>query len=586
MTDAPELSPAPATERPPAPETRPRVWPLLVVCAAQAVVVEGFSRWGTTNLHNAAGFGVVPGVAMILALLWWVALSRTPWRDRLAGAVLAAAALGAVVLSQNSPDMGGLLLLAALPWMTYGTAAVLLATWFLRWPLRRWALALLLIACAAGFCAQRVDSISAGLAPVTSWRWNATTAEQAGALALVTEQGRAEVPPVAGPGDWPAFRGPARDAVVAGENFSTDWAAAPPKELWRVPVGAGWSSFTAVGGYLFTQEQRGPHECVTCYDAKTGAVVWQHGVEALFEDGMGLGPRATPAYADGRIHTLGCTGVVLCLDAATGGVVWQRDLRQDAGTGQPSFGMSASPLVSRDLVLFFSGGSEGKHVTAYHRATGDIAWQAGHRAGGYASPHAAVVAGVPQILMVSDYGIQTFTPETGAPLWDHAWGIKTNPRCTQPVVVDGNGVFFGGTGNSGTRRINVSLNDSAWTVEEAWSSKQFRPYFNDGVLHKGLYYGFDGDRLACLDPATGKRRWAGERYNGQLLLVADMDMLLVIAESGDVVLLPATPEEPAEIARFHAITGKTWNYPLLLGGKLYVRNAQEAACFELPQAGK
>ncbi|HOC72202.1 MAG TPA: alcohol dehydrogenase, partial [Candidatus Hydrogenedentes bacterium] len=94
------------------------------------------------------------------------------------------------------------------------------------------------------------------------------------------------------------------------------------------------------------------------------------------------------------------------------------------------------------------------------------------------------------------------------------------------------------------------------------------------------------DRLACLDPATGKRRWAGERYNGQLLLVADMEMLLVIAESGDVILLPATPEKPEEIARFHAVTGKTWNYPLLSGGKLYVRNAQEAACFELPKAGK
>ena len=110
------------------------------------------------------------------------------------------------------------------------------------------------------------------------------------------------------------------------------------------------------------------------------------------------------------------------------------------------------------------------------------------------------------------------------------------------------------------------------------------PYFNNAVLHKGYCYGFDGERLACIDPETGERRWDGKMYGGQLLLFADMDMLLVLSEDGDVILVPATPESFSEAGSFKAIDGKTWNHPVAAWGKLFVRNSEEAACFELPAA--
>ena len=121
----------------------------------------------------------------------------------------------------------------------------------------------------------------------------------------------------------------------------------------------------------------------------------------------------------------------------------------------------------------------------------------------------------------------------------------------------------------------------ACEVTEEWNTKKYRPYFNDGVFHKGFCYGFDGDRLACIDLATGERKWDGKRYGGQLLLLVDMDILLVLSEAGDVALVQAVPERLNEVARFKAIHGKTWNHPTVANGRLFVRNADEAACFEL-----
>ena len=186
--------------------------------------------------------------------------------------------------------------------------------------------------------------------------------------------------------------------------------------------------------------------------------------------------------------------------------------------------------------------------------------------------------------ILPDARIAASDPETGIPLWEHLWKIKTNPRCVQPLVVDGQHIVLGATGTAGSRLLRIQKKDASWDIKEEWTTKAFRPYFNDCVSHKGYIYGFDGDRFACIDLKTGERRWEGKRYSGQLLLFPDMDTILVLSEAGDVVLIQATPERFNEIARFKALTGKTWNHPVVAHGKLFVRNAEEAACFELPIA--
>jgi len=538
-------------------------------------------RYGRTNIHNAIALGLVPGVAALLFLVWWLAASRARWRTRLAGLALVIAAIAGVVFSQSSIRMGGMLLAFSLPYFVYGVAGVLLLTVPLRPHLRERTLALAIIICAGIFCSMRVDSIGGDLFPVVSWRWEPTAGERSAALVEIDAQGIAEVPETPATSDWPDFLGHGRHNWVEGVRFSTDWSV-PPRELWRRDIGAGWSSFIAVGNYLFTQEQRGEEELVTCYRRDTGELVWMNRNTAHFEDGMGMGPRATPAFAGGRLYTQGVTGLLQCVDGATGQTIWKRDLKEDADRDIPGFGFSSSPLVAGEWVVVFTAGGEHKSVIAYDRATGNMVWSAGRDTNGYSSPHLAMLAGMPQVLMTNDYGMQSFNIGDGTVLWEHNWDIKINPRCVQAVVWRDEYVLFGGAGASGSRLLHVTREKENWNVSEKWTTRRFGPYFNNGVLYGDHYYGYDDKRLGCLCMETGERRWAGERYGGQLVFVKDMEILIILSEDGHIVLVRATPERFEEVTRFRALTSKTWNHPIIHRGRLYVRNAREAACFELP----
>lgn len=561
-------------------DSRPRVWPAVVIALVHVAAMALFARFGTTNIHNSIALGVVPSVALIVLSIWWFAWSGVSLRDRLLGCAFLIVAVGIVVFSQATVAMGGMLLARALPIITNGFVLMLVVTGPFRWQIRRWLLVVFLLLCSAVVAMMRVDSIGGDLYPILTWKWDPTVSQRSEKLGLLEIQQIARLPDMVSKEDWPAFRGANRDGRVEGIRFRLE-EVLPLREIWRRKIGSAWSSVIVIGDYLFTQEQRGQNELVCCYHADTGEPVWQNAHVAKFEDAMGTGPRATPAYADGRVFAIGGTGIFTCLDAQTGSTLWQRDLVQDGGGRIPEFGFSSSPLVLGEVVYAFTWGSEGKSLIAYHVDTGQPVWMAGTKTASYASPHLSVIHGEPQLLMVSNFGIQAFSPTSGHVLWEHPWGIKTNPRCTQPFTTDEEYVVFGATGTSGTKSLQIVKNDSSWHLNERWSTRQFRPYFNDGVLHQGYLYGFDGDRLACLDLKTGKRVWSGERYNGQVVLLTDLDLLLVIAESGDVVFVQATPAAFHEVGRFKALTGKTWNHPAISRGKLYLRNAEEAACFLL-----
>ncbi len=562
-------------------EKRLRLWPALLILFLHFLAALGFKLWGSTNIHNAVALGGVPIVAAVLLILWWLTASRAPWRSRLVGLVLFGAALAGVVFAQEFLNYGLMLLAYALPTMTTGIVLLLALTYSVSWQFRRIVLVLYMVACAAFFAALRVDSIAGNLAPVVSWRWSPTAQDLSEAVSLREANGTAVLPPQAGSDDWPAFRGVARDGRLTGVTFGTDWST-PPRELWRRKVGPGWSSLSVVGDYLFTQEQHGGNELVICYRADTGEEVWVNRVEARFDDAMGLGPRATPTFAEGKLFTQGCTGILQCLDASTGNVLWKADLTTDAEAKLPQYGFVSSPLVVGEFVIQFSSGGKGKSVLAYDRVSGAVVWRAGDGTSGYSSPHYARIGDVPQILMVGSWGLQAIALETGNVLWDHPWKVKTNPRCTQPVLIDDDLVVFGTTGMMGSRMLRVRKDEAAWDVKEEWETNKFRPYFNDCVLHKDYIYGYDGDRFVCIDVKTGDRQWRGKRYDGQVLLIADMDLLLILSEDGEVVLVDATPEGFNERARFRALTGKTWNHPVIAHGRLFVRNSEEMACYELP----
>jgi outer membrane protein assembly factor BamB len=373
-------------------------------------------------------------------------------------------------------------------------------------------------------------------------------------------------------------------------RIETDWSARPPVELWRRPIGPGWSSFAVHGHRLYTQEQRGEDEVVACYDVATGAPMWAHrDAVRFYESNAGAGPRATPALGDGRVYTLGATGILNALDARDGSVVWSRNAGADTGRKVPEWGFSSSPLLVGDLVVVYVGG-----FAAYDRATGNPRWSSQGR-GSYSSPHLVTLAGIPQIVQLTGEGAVSVTPADGTELWKHSW---PGTPIVQPALTGDGDILISSAdmmGGLGVRRIGVRHGplDSArggpagWAVEERWTSRGLKPYFNDYVVHNGHAYGFDGSILAAIDLKDGQRKWKGGRYGqGQLVLLSDQDLLLVLSEDGELALVSAMPDRFTELARIAAIEGKTWNHPVLAGEVLLVRNAQEMAAFRLALAGR
>jgi outer membrane protein assembly factor BamB len=341
-----------------------------------------------------------------------------------------------------------------------------------------------------------------------------------------------------------------------------------------------------VGDRLFTQEQRGEAEAVVCLDVATGREVWAHQDAVRFWEGVsGAGPRATPTFADGRLYTLGGTGVLNCLDAATGERQWSRDVVAEAGAKVPMWGLANSPLVVDGLVVVFAGGENDKGLLAYRAATGDPVWTAA--AGqGYSSPQLASLAGESQILFLSDHGLTALEPATGKVRWEHVASVPGVWRAIQPHAVGSAQVLFGSE-DLGTVLLDVTRAEGSWAATQRWSSRGMKPAYNDLVVHGGFVYGFDGPMFCCVDVATGQRRWKQGRYgHGQMLLLADQPLLLVLSESGEAVLVAANPEKHEELGRFQAVDGKTWNHPVIAHGRLYVRNAQEMACYELRSADR
>jgi outer membrane protein assembly factor BamB len=309
----------------------------------------------------------------------------------------------------------------------------------------------------------------------------------------------------------------------------------------------------------------------------------------------GAGPRATPTFSGGKLYTQGARGRLNCLDAATGEPVWSRDILADANPGAdklpkdqqpapPVWGFSSSPLVTQGEVIVFAGGKDGRGVLAYDAATGEPKWHGGKGTHGYSSPQLATLEGIKQVLMVSDYGLESFDPQTGKLLWDHDWTVQEIFRVCQPHLLAGGRIVLGTPMDGGTRLLSVARSGDGWKVAEEWTADNFKPYFNDVVSHNGYLYGFDGDHFTCRDLATGNRKWKKGRYgHGQVLLAADQGLLIVISEKGELVLVEANSEKLVERGKLKALSGKSWNHPVIAGNKLLVRNAEEMACYDLAE---
>jgi outer membrane protein assembly factor BamB len=430
-------------------------------------------------------------------------------------------------------------------------------------------------------CLFRLRGVTGDLLPILEWRWAgaARPVAVAGAASGSARPQAAVVPPPTGH-DFPQFLGPRRDATMPGTRLERDWKTHPPQFLWRHEVGAGWSGFAVAGPYAITQEQRGEKEVVAAYDLTTGRSLWTHADAAHYNTTIaGEGPRATPTIVSNRVFTLGATGWLNCLDLRTGATLWTTNVIQDNQTKLPEWGMSSSPLVWGEWVIVSPGGGS-QSLVAYQAATGWRAWTSGRDGPGYGSPCPATLVGVEQVLAFNSGSVAAFDRWTGKLLWDYPWP-RGHPHVAMPVVLGPDRVLVSSGYGTGSELLQVRRDDAGgWSAARLWKSVRLKAKFTNLVQRDGHIYGLDDGILACLDAATGEQRWKEGRYgHGQVLLVGDL--LLVSAESGDLVLVEPVPLEHRELGRVTIFTRKTWNPPALAGPYLLVRNDLEAACYRL-----
>jgi outer membrane protein assembly factor BamB len=588
------MSDNPFVPKPPAERTfRPRIWPgvLVLVVSLTLLIAPAFLFERSTAQFMLLMVGAM--VASTGGFAWWAAVSRVGIVDRvLALALYLLPAAGFAVEESldapGQPPMGVML---------YGIPFV-----FLLWVgglvigipfpgnVRRVVMYLALLLGWLAFGTVRIEGTSSSLVPELSWRWSKKPEDAAKDIKRETVDVKTDVKVSAD--DWAEFRGPNRDNKISGVTLVADWTAAP-KKAWEVDVGPGWGSFTVAGDRLYTMEQQGNDEAVICLDATTGKSAWKrpHTYPAFFKEKIsGAGPRSTPTVKDGKVYTFGATAQLCCLDATTGEKVWQIDAREATKANPPSpfWGYASSPLVTRGLVVVCV---PDKGTAAFSAKDGSLVWTAGKATHGYGSAQLTTIGGVEQLLMMSNRGLESFDPESGKLLWEHVWLMPSGNRSLQPVVVgEGDFLVTSGVGAvMGTRRVKVTKDGEQWEVSQQWETdRKFSPYFNDGVVYQGYFYGFSGANFICVDLATGKLKWdEGSRHgNGQVLLFADAGQLLVTSEYDKMFLVKCNPADYEEEANAPTVPGKMWNHAAYSRGKLYVRSDRKAACMEMPVASK
>ncbi len=409
------------------------------------------------------------------------------------------------------------------------------------------------------------------------------------ALAL-TLAGATTAQPPAGR-DWPCFLGPDRNGLSPETGLNVDWNKKPPKVLWKVPLGKGYSSLAVVKGRIYTQAERDNRQYVVCLNAASGKELWARDLAPSYVDyqKQGYGPRATPTYHNGKLYCLFPLGELYCLDAADGTVRWQANALKDTGaenrTGQLYFwGLAASPLVMGDVVIVQPGGSKGNSVAAFHKATGKLVWKLGDDPPAYASPIVITLAGRRVAVVTTARALLGIDPAKGTLLWRYVFGNPYNCNCATPLWVDN--VLYACSGyGTGCTALKFQTEGDRMVPKTKWFHKNMQNEFATSMVHDGHLYGTNGTlsgyTLRCMDLKTGKILWA-DRGTEKSSFVAAQGHLFCLSATGNLRVVECNPQRFVLKGELTGLLGaRSWAAPALVNGRLYARDHKNLVCVDL-----
>ena len=397
--------------------------------------------------------------------------------------------------------------------------------------------------------------------------------------------------------DWPQWRGPNRDGISYEMELLKEWPSEGPIELWRIPIGEGFSGISVSNGKVYTMVAEGSNESVICLDAANGNEIWRFRTDGFYGESQGgNGPRSTPTIDGDILYTVSAFGKLYALNANTGDQLWRRDFQREFGSEMPRWGYCMSPLVEGDLLLVEVGGKDDKSIIAFDKENGESVWTAQRDVPGYSSPITIDVHGVRQTIFFTGTKLMSVSPEDGRLYWDYRWSTSYDANAATPVFIPPDKVFISSGYGTGAAVVQIKTvispqdkadiveqignNRNKIKVDQLWKNKGMKNHFASSVLYNDYLYGFDNSILKCIEADTGQERWKTRGFGKGSLMLAD-DHLIVLGDKGELALAEATPAEFNEIAKAKVLEGLCWTAPTLSGGKLYLRNEREMVCLDV-----
>ncbi len=385
--------------------------------------------------------------------------------------------------------------------------------------------------------------------------------------------------------DWPQFRGPSRDGVYIGPATIEPFPPGGPELVWERPIGAGFSAPVVSRGRVVILHRQGNQEVVESLRSEDGQSVWRFSYETAYKDDFGFdnGPRATPVVTDSRVYTFGAQGRLHAIDFETGRKIWDVDTHSDFGVRKGFFGAASTPLVIDGKVLANIGGRDGAGIVAFDAETGATLWTATDHEASYSSPVSARLDGKPAAVFFTREGLAVVAPSTGELLYERRWRARSHASVNAATpIVAGDYVFL--SASYGTGAIAMKLCNRK--IEELWSGEGVVDnHYSSCVLHGGTLFGFHGRQeygqsLRAVDLETGRRLWSVDSLRpGSVTRVGDR--LLVLLESGELVLAKAARESFEEVSRAQILARETRAFPAVANGLFLARDQDTLVCVRL-----
>ena len=376
--------------------------------------------------------------------------------------------------------------------------------------------------------------------------------------------------------DWPQWRGPSRDGSVTGFTVPVSWPTGL-NEQWLVEGGFGYASPILIGDHVYMFTRQGDDEVMMALDAGSGDTLWRTSYPAPFDmvaatRNHGPGPKSTPAYADGRLFTLGISGIVTAFDAETGGQLWQRP----AGPVEPLYHTGQSPYVDGDQMILHVGGQDAGALTAFDVATGEERWRWDGDGPAYGSPIVVEIEGVRQVVTFTQENFVGVSVDTGQLLWRRPYTTPSTTTAQTPRLYQGD-VIESGRGN-GITRFRVVREGNAWTTEEVWHADEVSLHMTNGVVVDGVLFGLshlNSGQYFGLDLNTGDVLWTSaprQADNAGILNVGHT--ILSLEDDAALLVLPYSRTAFDPVRRYEVADSSTWTLPTIAGNRLFIKDVE------------